>query len=65
MTLSATVPYYAVILAADRQQDDPLLRHTGASSKALIEIDGMPMILRVLRALEASAEVGRCSLSGP
>jgi CTP:molybdopterin cytidylyltransferase MocA len=65
MTHNANTTYHAVILAADRSPNDPLLHHAGVSSKSLVEIGGTPMILRVLKALEASEEVGQRLLSGP
>ena len=65
MTDRSDKTYYSVVLAADRGPNDPLLRHAGVSSKALLEIGGRPMILRVLQALKASEEVGQCLLSGP
>ena len=65
MILRSNTTYQAIVLAADRSPHDPLLRHTGASSKALVEIGGTPMVLRVLEALRASELVGQCVLSGP
>ena len=65
MTDRSDKTYHSVVLAADRSPNDPLLHHTGVSSKALLEIDGRPMVLRVLQALKASEEVGQCVLSGP
>ncbi len=53
----------AVVLAGSRPQD-PLTRHCGVPCKALIAIDGEPMLLRVLRALAASGLVQRAFVVG-
>lgn len=58
-------PFTAVVLAADRRADDPLLAHSGASCKALVEIDGEPMVLRVIEALRESHSVDQVLLAGP
>lgn len=57
--------FTAIVLAGDRTADDPFVLASGRSSKALIEIDGMPMVLRVLDALGEAAGVARTVLSGP
>jgi CTP:molybdopterin cytidylyltransferase MocA len=57
--------FTAVVLAADRRPDDPLLKHSGASCKALLEIDGTPMVLRVIKALQESRLVDSVLLAGP
>jgi GTP:adenosylcobinamide-phosphate guanylyltransferase len=57
--LSAAPPYTALVLAGTRPGGDPLATYAGVSHKALIEVGGEPMLLRVLRALAASAAVGR------
>jgi len=43
-----------VLLAGDRGGTDPLAVYHGVSSKALVPIDGEPIILRVMRTLEES-----------
>ena len=48
----------ALLLAGSRPKGDPLARAMGASHKALIPIDGEPMILRPLKALLESPNVG-------
>jgi molybdopterin-guanine dinucleotide biosynthesis protein A len=58
-------PYTAIILAGERGPGDPLVAHASVCCKAMVEIDGTPMILRVLAALESATHVGRCILSGP
>jgi hypothetical protein len=57
--------FTAVILSGDRSKDDPLLRHAGVPSKALIPVAGKPMVLRVIEALGHSRSVGDRLLSGP
>ncbi|HFD79105.1 MAG TPA: MobA-like NTP transferase domain containing protein [Gammaproteobacteria bacterium] len=57
--------YTAIVLAADRDPDDPLVRSAGACCKALIEIGGTPMLERVVQALEQSRGVGDILVSGP
>lgn len=57
--------FHAVVLAGDRGPDDPVARHTGAACKALVPLDGQPMVLRVLDALAASAAVSGVTLVGP
>jgi GTP:adenosylcobinamide-phosphate guanylyltransferase len=47
----------ALVLAASRPQD-PVARHAGQSHKALVPVGGVPMLVRVLRALRASHGVG-------
>jgi GTP:adenosylcobinamide-phosphate guanylyltransferase len=47
----------ALVLAASRPQD-PVARHAGQSHKALVRVGGVPMLIRVLRALHASRSVG-------
>jgi len=58
-------PMTAVVLAGDRTKKDSLIRHTRARCKALIEIDGIPMVRRVLNALQQSRAVSRIVLAGP
>jgi len=57
--------FTALILAGERGPGDPLVQVSGACCKAMIEIDGTPMILRVLRALEAATRVNDRIISGP
>ena len=60
-----TTPFTAIIMAADRNPDDPVTRAAGVSCKALTPVGGIPMVLRVLNALEESLEVGPRLLCGP
>jgi GTP:adenosylcobinamide-phosphate guanylyltransferase len=57
--LSVAPPYTALVLAGTRPGGDPLAEYAGVSHKALIEVDGVPMLLRVMRALAASPAVQR------
>ena len=58
-------PFTAVVLAGDRELADPLAQKAGVSCKAMIKIDGTPMVLRVLDALESSGHIDGRILSGP
>jgi len=55
----------AIVLAGQRDGEDELTQHTGAICKAFVEIDGKPMLLRVLETLSASSCIGEILLSGP
>ena len=55
----------AVVLAGDRTKKDSLIKHTKAGCKALINIDGIPMLRRVLNALQQSRAVFKIVLAGP
>ncbi len=57
--------FTAVVLAADRNPDDPLVTASGASCKALVEIDGTPMLQRVVSALQDSEHIDNILLCGP
>ena len=55
----------AVVLAGDRIKKDSLISHTKVGCKALIDIDGIPMVRRVLGALQQSKAVFKIVLAGP
>jgi CTP:molybdopterin cytidylyltransferase MocA len=55
----------AIVLAGDRSKKDALVERSGVGAKALLELGGEPMVLRVLRALGASRVVDRVVLAGP
>lgn len=55
----------SIVLAGDRTKADSLIHHSGAGCKALIDIDGVPMVRRVLNALRASKVVDSIVLAGP
>lgn len=57
--MSSAPPYTALVLAGTRPGGDPLATHAGVSHKALIDVGGLPMLLRVLHALAASPAVAR------
>jgi GTP:adenosylcobinamide-phosphate guanylyltransferase len=57
--------FTAVVLAADRAAGDPVAARTGAACKAVAPIRGIPMIIRVLDALEASGMVSSIIICGP
>ena len=57
--------FAALVLAGDRGAADPLVEHTGTCCKAMIEIAGVPMVLRVLQALGEAGQIGPRLLSGP
>jgi len=60
-----TGTFTAIILAADRSAGDPVAEKTGAPCKSLSPVGGIPMVLRVIKALENAGEVDSCILCGP
>lgn len=58
-------PYTAIVLAADRGPGDDVARATGAPCKSLSPVGGIPMIMRVLDALDGAREVSGRILCGP
>jgi len=57
--------FTAIILAADREADNPVAKAAGVRCKSLAPINGTPMVFRVLAALSGSSSVNRQILSGP
>ncbi|MGD8777120.1 MAG: NTP transferase domain-containing protein [Syntrophobacterales bacterium] len=57
--------FTALVLAADRTPGDPLVQAAGVSCKALVPVGGIPMVLRVLKALDAAQEIDTRILCGP
>ncbi len=57
--------YVAVVLAADRTDSDPVSAVAGTACKAFVSLNNVPMIIRVLDALEASGRVERILVCGP
>ena len=49
----------ALILAGSRGPDDPIAKAAGVSHKALLPVAGVPMLLRVVEALRATAGIAR------
>jgi GTP:adenosylcobinamide-phosphate guanylyltransferase len=56
--------FTAIVLAADRKAADPLVDASGACCKAMVKIDGIPMLERVVSALMSSAGIGAIVISG-
>lgn len=63
--LRSGLPLTAIVLAGDRLPDDPVARVAGVPCKALVPVCGVPMVLRVLGALDESEEIGDRILCGP
>lgn len=57
--------FTALVLAADRSPADPVAAMAGTSCKALVPVAGVPMVRRVIAALEASERIDRIVLVGP
>jgi CTP:molybdopterin cytidylyltransferase MocA len=57
--------FAALVLAADRTPGDPLIQAAGVCCKALVPVGGIPMVLRVLDALDAAQEIDTRILCGP
>lgn len=57
--------FTAIVLAADRESDNPVARAAGVPCKSLAPIGGIPMIFRVLEALASSGGVADRILCGP
>ena len=55
----------AIVLAGQRDGEDALAQHAGATCKAFVKIDGKPMLLHVLATLSTSSCIGKILLSGP
>jgi CTP:molybdopterin cytidylyltransferase MocA len=58
-------PMTAIVLAGDRTKSDALIRNSDAGCKAMIDIDGTPMVRRVLTALRSARIIRHIVLSGP
>jgi GTP:adenosylcobinamide-phosphate guanylyltransferase len=55
--------YNALVLAGRRGSEDPLAEVRGNAHRALLEVVGVPMLIRVIRALRASPNVDRIAVS--
>jgi GTP:adenosylcobinamide-phosphate guanylyltransferase len=55
--------WHAVVLAASRGPDDPMAKAYGVLHKCRIEIGGVPMIQRVVAALQESGQFASISIS--
>jgi len=61
-----TIPKFtAVILAGDRNDQDPVAAVAGVSGKSIVPVAGIPMILRVITAIEASRTADNILICGP
>lgn len=56
------VKFHAVVLAGDRGADDPLAGALGVKRKALLPLNGKPMLAYVLEALEGSKNISKISV---
>jgi len=63
--MRAETRFSAIVLAADRGRDDPVAAAAGVMAKCLTPISGVPMVIRVIRALQESACVDTILLCGP
>lgn len=61
----AAAPFTVIILAADRDDCDPVAQASMVSCKALAPVSGRAMVLRVLDALDDAHDVGTRILCGP
>jgi len=57
--------FTAIVLAGDRTKRDSLIDQSSVGSKAMIDLDGVPMVRRVLNSLRASQVVGHIRMAGP
>lgn len=55
----------AIVLAGDRTASDELRADSGVNAKALLPVEGVPMVRRVLMALRAAESVADARLAGP
>jgi 2-C-methyl-D-erythritol 4-phosphate cytidylyltransferase len=60
---SSSRPFTALVLAGRREAADPLAEATGAPHRALLDIEGTPMLARVLTTLSEYPRIGRILLS--
>ena len=58
-------PFSVIILAADRELNNPVAKAAKVSCKALVPVGARPMVLRVLDALGKAREVATRILVGP
>ena len=63
-TSSPPKAYSALVLAGTRPGGDQLAKALGVTHKALVPIEGKPMLFWVLQALRAAAEVERIAICG-
>ena len=63
--MSAEQKIIALVLAGDRGGADDVARVSGVSCKALAPLAGVPMLVRVLNALQATGRIDSVVLCGP
>jgi CTP:molybdopterin cytidylyltransferase MocA len=63
--MHAEIRFSAIVLAADRGRDDPVAVAAGVVAKCLTPVEGVPMVVRVIRALQESGCVDTILLCGP
>lgn len=63
--MSNSSQFAALVLAADRGNQDAVARYAGTVCKAYAPIAGRPMVIRVLDALEKSRKIESVLLCGP
>jgi GTP:adenosylcobinamide-phosphate guanylyltransferase len=56
--VASAAPYSALVLAGSRAARDPFAESQGQRRKALVPVAGVPMLVRVVRALLGAADVG-------
>ena len=57
--------FTAVVLAGDREPQNPVAQAAGVPCKVLASVGGKPMLLRVVNALESSAFISSITVCGP
>jgi len=60
---SSNVQFTALVLAGQRARGEPVAEAAGKSHKCLVPVAGVPMLVRVITALEASDTVDRIAVS--
>ena len=63
--MRAEMRFNAIVLAADRGPNDPVTAAAAVAAKCLTPINGTPMALRVIRALQESGRIDTILLCGP
>ena len=63
VTSPSAKTFTALVLAADRGPDDPVARAGGKACKSLVSVAGVPMLERVIGALEESPWVEKIAVS--
>lgn len=57
--------FSAIVLAADREANNPVAAAAGVRCKSLAQVNGTPMIFRVLDALASAVSIQKAHLCGP